>query len=164
VRVPVPVDFEWEPEDAMIRNRFTAEEVRRLTGLSRRQLERWEHNGFIVPAEIRGEGHGSRRSYDFTNLMEYRTAKRLLDIGLSTQAVRKAVQALRQIGKEQPLSGMALVSDGRRLYARFGDDWIDALRGGQLVFGVMVGDMAEDLRRDIANLPKDAATKDKHAA
>jgi hypothetical protein len=41
---------------------------------------------------------------------------------------------------------------------------MDAMRGGQLVFGVMVGDIADQLRREIANLPTDGTSKGKHAA
>lgn len=133
---------------------FTTEQVCRLTGLTPRQVGHWEKIGFIVPSAQPGRGRGSRRAYTFQDVVEFRVAKRLLDAGMSLPAVRRAVRTLQQVRRSsRPLSELALVSDGRSVYARYGDDWVDALRGGQLMLRIAVGEMADELRGEVAALP-----------
>ena len=142
----------------MTEETFTTEQARRLTGLSLRQLGYWEKTRFIAPSASPGRGRGSRRAYSFRDVVELRVAKRLLDAGLSLQAVRRAVRELQRVrSSDRPLSELALVSDGRSVYARYGEDWIDALRGGQLMMRVAVGEMADELRGEVDRLRLNSA-------
>lgn len=70
---------------------YTPAEVRARSGVSRRQMERWEASGMIVPAETSGEGRGSRRRYDERNLADYCRATAMLAAGYSLAGVRAAL-------------------------------------------------------------------------
>ena len=133
---------------------FSTEQACRLTGLTPRQLGHWEKLGLVVPSARPARGRGSRRAYAFQDVVELRVAKRLLDAGLSLPAVRRAVRELQRVrGSARPLAELALVSDGRSVYARYGEDWVGALRGGQLMLRVAVGEMADELRGEVGTLP-----------
>lgn len=71
---------------------YGASDVRRLTGLSRRQLQRWEHSGYLVPAEIRGQGNGSRRTYDQQNIDDLIAVAALIEEGYRVPMAWKRVR------------------------------------------------------------------------
>jgi DNA-binding transcriptional MerR regulator len=69
---------------------FTAETVRRLTGLSDRQLRYWDKTGFFSPSladENRRRPHS--RIYSFRDLVGLRTIALLLERGISLQGLRR---------------------------------------------------------------------------
>ena len=51
--------------------------------------------GFIVPSVAEAKGTGSERRYSFADLIALRTARILRDAGLSTEALKPAMQAIK---------------------------------------------------------------------
>ena len=96
-----------------MQRRFTRDEVVRILGVTRRQLDYWARLRLISPELRWGE-----RFYTFTDLVALETMKRLTSRGLPARRLRRALEALReQIGEvSRPayhkLLDAALVGDG----------------------------------------------------
>jgi DNA-binding transcriptional MerR regulator len=128
--------------------------VYKLVGISYRQLDYWTRTGLVTPSVRDADGSGSQRLYSFGDLVELRIIKRLLDAGVSLQKIRDAMRYLRKEARGRPLTGVTLVSDGRRIYAcHSGEEVIDVLSHGQAVFGIAVGRVWADTEGDVAHLP-----------
>jgi DNA-binding transcriptional MerR regulator len=100
-------------------DRYSVREVARIFNLTESRLRYWAQTGFINPS-IR---QGSRVFYTFFDLIGIRTAKDLLDSGLSLQKVRKNLQSLRELlpDVDCPLSRLRVRSDGERLLVEADD-------------------------------------------
>jgi DNA-binding transcriptional MerR regulator len=132
--------------------------VCKLVGISYRQLDYWARTGLVTPSVRAADGSGSQRLYGFTDLVELRIIKRLLDAGVSLQRIREAIRYLRREAAGNPLTDITLMSDGERIYAcHSGEEVIDVLSHGQAVFGIAVGRVWADTEGDVATLPADNA-------
>src|SRR6266542_3306147 len=115
--------------------------VCKLIGISYRQLDYWARTGLVTPSVRAADGSGSQRLYGFTDLVELRIIKRLLDAG-------------------EPLTDITLMSDGERIYAcHSGEEVIDVLSHGQAVFGIAVGRVWADTEGELATMPADNANE-----
>lgn len=88
---------------------FASKEVIALTGVTRRQLAYWRDTGLIVPAEVTAGGHAR---YSFTDLIALKTAKALLDAGVSLQRLRTTLVSLRRLlpALTRPLSELSIIA------------------------------------------------------
>src|SRR2546430_16814231 len=82
---------------------FGSKVVLDLTGISYRQLDYWARTRLVGASIRQAAGPGSRRVYSFEDLVALRVIARLLDAGVSLQAVRRAVEYL-QRQTERPRS------------------------------------------------------------
>lgn len=135
---------------------FRAEVARRLVGISYRQLDYWDKTGLLRPSVRQARGRGSRRVYSFEDLVELRVIARLLALGVSLSAVRKAARYVRHhfTNLVRPLACLALVVDGRSVLVRTTDNrkLIDATRDGQMVISFAVGPIARALQGKVTEL------------
>jgi DNA-binding transcriptional MerR regulator len=132
--------------------------VCKLIGISYRQLDYWARTGLVTPSVRAADGSGSQRLYGFTDLVELRIIKRLLDAGVSLRRIREAIRYLRAEAAGKPLTDITLMSDGERIYAcHSGEEVIDVLSHGQAVFGIAVGRVWADTEGDVATMPADNA-------
>ncbi len=78
---------------------------------------------------------------------------RLLDAGVSLQAVRRAVAYLNRHG-EHPLSTLGLVAKGNRIFVLMGrsSKMIEATAHGQVVIAIDIQPIVKDLRADVTEL------------
>jgi DNA-binding transcriptional MerR regulator len=128
--------------------------VYKLVGISYRQLDYWTRTGLVTPSIRDADGSGSQRLYSFSDLVELRIIKRLLDAGVSLRRIREAMGYLRTQARGKPLTDVTLMSDGKHIYAcHSGEEVIDVLSHGQAVFGIAVGRVWADTEGDIAHLP-----------
>ena len=138
--------------------------VYKLVGITYRQLDYWARTGLVTPSVRAADGSGSQRLYGFTDLVELRIIKRLLDAGVSLQRIREAIGYLRQEAAGKPLTDITLMSDGEPIYAcHSGEEVIDVLANGQAVFGIAVGRVWADTAGDVATLPADNAPAEEPA-
>lgn len=127
--------------------------VSNLIGISYRQLDYWARTDLVTPSVRAADGSGSQRLYSFTDLVELRIIKRLLDAGVSLQRIRDAIAYLRREAAGKPLTDITLMSDGKRIYAcHSGEEVIDVLSHGQAVFGIAIGRVWADTEGDVAEL------------
>src|SRR4029453_9057312 len=139
--------------------------VYKLVGITYRQLDYWARTGLVTPSGRAGGGSGPQRLYSFTDVVELRIIKRLLDAGVSLRQIRDAIGYLRKESGGKPLSDITLMSDGNRIYAcHSNEEVVDVLSNGQAVFGIAVGRVWADTEGDLAHLPGDQAEAEAEAA
>jgi DNA-binding transcriptional MerR regulator len=132
--------------------------VYKLVGITYRQLDYWARTGLVTPSVRAADGSGTQRLCSFTDVVELRIIKRLLDAGVSLRQIRDAIGYLRKESGGKPLSDITLMSDGNRIYAcHSNEEVVDVLSHGQAVFGIAVGRVWADTEGDLAHLPGDQA-------
>ena len=139
---------------------FRAPDVCRLVGISYRQLDYWARTDLLKPSLQDAQGSGSQREYSFTDVVQLRVVKRLLDAGMSLKKIRQAMEILRErLNSDNPLGEVTLLSDGQTIYAAHSDqEVVDLFRNGQGVFGIAVGPVQEQLLGEIHELLPDRAS------
>jgi len=132
---------------------YSGPQVCRLVGITYRQLDYWARTGLLTPTLASAKGSGSKRRYDYTDVLELKVIKSLLDAGVSLQRARRAVDCLREgLGQDLASSSLVLMPAGSVL-AHSDGDIVDLLRGGQGVFNIVpLGAMVDDLAAEIVAL------------
>jgi len=130
-----------------------------ITGLSQRQIDYWDRTHFIKPSLALSSGKGTRRLYDFTDLVRFRVAASLRKKGISLQNIRKCIRFLRRNRErlERPLASLKFLTDGDSLFVLTADRKVvmDTLKEGQLVFSIAIGPLLNDLKRRIEKVEKE---------
>lgn len=150
-----------------VRDGFRAPQVCNLVGITYRQLDYWARTGLIKPSVQSARGSGSQRLYSFTDVVQLKVVKRLLDAGMSLNKIRTAMEILReQLESDSPLADVTLLSDGSTIYAAHSaDEVVDVFRRGQGVFGIAVGPVQHELEGEIHRLfPEAEVTPDTAAS
>jgi DNA-binding transcriptional MerR regulator len=130
-----------------------------LVGITYRQLDYWARTGLIKPSIQSAQGSGTQRRYSFTDIVQLKVVKRLLDAGMSLKKIRSAMEILAaQLASHNPLTDVTLLSDGATIFAAHSpDEVVDVFQRGQGVFGIAVGPVQEELEGEIHKLfPEDA--------
>jgi predicted RNase H-like HicB family nuclease len=134
---------------------FGRKAVMALVGISKMQLEHWDRSGIVRPSKA-AAGKGTRREYDFRDLVALKVAKRLRDEGISLQKIRKALAYLRKNfpEKEAHLSEFRFLTDGATIFVVDRDPQriLDTLKGGQLVISLALGEWMEALKGEVKKL------------
>lgn len=133
---------------------YRAPQVCSLVDITYRQLDYWARTGLLRPSLQQAQGSGSQRLYSFTDVVQLKVIKRLLDAGMSLKKIRSAVEILRQqLASDRPLADVTLLSDGHTIYAATSpDEVVDVFRRGQGVFGIAVGPVQEEVEGAIHQL------------
>lgn len=137
--------------------------VCKLTGLTQRQADYWDRINFIKPSIKEASGYGSVRLYSFTDLVQLKVAKTLIDQGVSLQKIKKGIAYLKDNFPDvkKPLSEMRLVTDGKTVFVLTRDKktLLDTLSKGQLVMTIAVGRIIEELRGEVEKISKERTYK-----
>jgi uncharacterized protein (DUF433 family) len=132
---------------------FTAERARELTGLTPRQLQYWDEQGFIGPSLSKRKGRGRKRLYSFRDLVALRVAAKLRQT-FSLQLIRAVSDHLRALDYRTPLAELqfAIVDDS--LYFNEAAHWQAGRPVGQIVgdYLINVGAIADELRGRVLGL------------
>jgi DNA-binding transcriptional MerR regulator len=142
---------------------FRAPQVCKIVGITYRQLDYWARTRLLTPSLRAAHGSGSQRLYAFSDVVQLRVIKRLLDAGMSLKKIRQAMEILRgQLSSERPLADVTLLSDGNTIYAAHSaDEVVDVFRRGQGVFGIAVGPVQAELEGDLHRLfPEEGPSED----
>lgn len=130
--------------------------VCRVVDITYRQLDYWATTGLVEPSVQDADGSGSQRLYSFEDIVTLKVVKRLLEVGVSLQRIRRAIEYVRDRGLD--LRNLTLASDGDTVYAA--DDAshvIDLLRRGQGVFAIAVDPLYAQMEHEVTGLPAEAA-------
>lgn len=133
---------------------FNAVAVRRLTGITYRQLDYWDRTALVRPSIRGAHGKGSRRVYSFQDVVELRVVSRMLAAGVSLPAIRKAVRYLARHFEDvtRPLAQLTLVAEGRSILVKVQERLVDATAGGQVVVAVPVAAIVKELEKSVVKL------------
>lgn len=133
---------------------LTRREVSEIIGLSRRQVQHWDQTDLIKPSLRTSGGH---TRYTFLDLIAFKTAKKLLDAGISTQRIRHSVRELQRLLPtiKRPLSELTLVATRDLILVFYEGTVFDAISGQEWIIEVSeVKQTVEKWQRRIAELKK----------
>lgn len=104
---------------------YTRDEVRRLLGLSGRQLKSWQEQRLVPAAE----------TYSFHDLIALRTVSRLRRGKVPPARIRKAISALKSVLGEtaDPLTELRIYSEGGHINVQVGEQRMEAISGQLLL-------------------------------
>lgn len=104
---------------------YSREEVRRLLGVSERQLKSWEKQKFVSAAG----------SFTFSDILALRTLIALRNSKISAMQIRQALEALRaKLGDiHNPLTELRIYSQGKRLQVQFAGQKMEPISGQLLL-------------------------------
>jgi DNA-binding transcriptional MerR regulator len=133
---------------------FGLPKVKRLTGLSARQLQYWDERRFLPPSVSAGAGRGRPRLYDFRDLVSLRVAADLRRQGVSLQLIRKVHAHLQSLDYRHPLAELTFWAFEGQLYFSEAETVRAGRRPEQVVasFVVPVPRIVESLQHEIAQL------------
>jgi DNA-binding transcriptional MerR regulator len=141
---------------------FSGPTVCRLTGVTYRQLDYWARTNLVTPSITPATGSGSKRAYSYSDVLEIKVIKSLLNSGLSLNRTRQAVECLRSALGADLASSSLVMSDSGSVLAKSDGDLVDLLRGGQGVFNIvpLAGVVAEltTMIRQIQNVTSEKET------
>jgi DNA-binding transcriptional MerR regulator len=144
---------------------FSTAEAARLTGLTPRQLDHWDRQGFLRPSLERAAGYGSARRYSFADVVRLRVAARLRANGVGLARIRRCARALSRLDPTADLADARLLVIGSSvLWARSDREVVDLLKDGQLVLVCSVGDAVAEAAGAVARLSREADRADAPAA
>lgn len=149
---PVEITVEITGEENTLG--YRAPMVCSLVGITYRQLDYWARTDLLRPSLVEARGSGTQRRYSFTDIVQLKVIKRLLDAGMSLKRIRTAVRILQgQLESDRPLNDVTLLSDGQTIFAATSaDELVDVFRKGQGVFGIAIGPVQAELEGDIHQL------------
>ena len=103
---------------------YSRKEARRLTGVSERQLRSWERQKLMAPAD----------HYGFGELLALRMLTQLRKKGVAAAKMRRALHAVSKKlhGAEQPLAGLQVYTEGKRIRVEIDGRHMEA-ESGQLL-------------------------------
>ncbi|NLE97914.1 MAG: MerR family transcriptional regulator [Propionibacterium sp.] len=134
---------------------FRGKVAHRVAGITYRQLDYWARTGLVVPSIRDAEGSGSQRLYSFRDVLLLRVVKRFLDVGISLQQIRVAVNHLQARGVED-VSEVTLVSDGFSVFeVTSADELFDLSKGGQGMFMISVSSVWKEIEGTLLTLPSE---------
>jgi DNA-binding transcriptional MerR regulator len=121
---------------------FHGGQVREIVGLTRRQMQYWDRTGLVTPGTRTQGGHAR---YTFEDLVAYKTAKKLLDAGVSLQRIRKVMTRIREILPtiKRPLVELTLVATGDVVLVFYERTVFEAITGQEWLLDIA------DVQRDV---------------
>src|SRR6476619_5369687 len=142
---------------------FRGPQVCKLVGITYRQLDYWARTDLIRPSLADAKGSGTQRRYAYTDLVELKVIKSLLDAGVSLRSARTAIEYLRtNLGEDIATASLVLNGTGSVL-ARTDGEIVDLVRKGQGVLNIVpLGGVVGELDAAILELrptPETAAER-----
>ncbi len=136
---------------------YRGPEVCKIVGITYRQLDYWARTDLLRPSITEARGSGTQRRYSYTDLVELKVIKQLLDAGVSLQSARRAIECLRgSLAADLASANLVLAGTGSIL-TRTGEEVVDLLRGGQGVLNIVpLGGLVEELDAAIVALDRAA--------
>lgn len=146
-------DFAPLPDDMGFRGTV----AHKVAGITYRQLDYWARTGLVVPEIRQADGSGTQRLYSFRDVLLLRIVKRFLDVGISLQQIRVAIDHLRRRGVED-LTEITLLSDGFSVYeCTSANELYDLSKGGQGMFLISVSSVWKEIEGTLTALPAERA-------
>ena len=125
---------------------FTSRQATEITGITQRQLAYWRKSALLVPSHTTLGGHAR---YTFTDLIALKTAKQLLDTGVSLQRIRRSIASLLNYlpNLRRPLSGVSIVATGDVVLVFQEETAFEAISGQEWIFPVASMEREISMRR-----------------
>ena len=144
----------------MAKQSFSGSQAAQIAGITYRQLDYWARTNLIRPSLTDAKGSGSRRSYEYRDLLELKVIKQLLDAGIKLESVREVFNYLRS-HVDTEIAAAHIVISGKAVVLCQGDQLVDVVRNGQGVLNVLpLANIKSDVDAMIVSLAgRNTATK-----
>ena len=120
----------------MAKQSFSGSQAAQIAGITYRQLDYWARTNLIRPSLSDAKGSGSRRSYEYRDLLELKVIKQLLDACIKLESVREVFNYLRS-HVDTEIAAAHIVISGKAVVLCQGDQLVDVVRNGQGVLNVL---------------------------
>lgn len=131
---------------------FNSKTASRIVGVSLRQIQYWDEQGFIRPSVKTAGGRGTRRLYSISDLVQLKVVKDLAGYGLSLQKIRRCLRHLKRsiANGAQPPASLRYLTDGEKLFVLTDDKSkiLDAM-DRQFVFSLGIGNLVRELNSEV---------------
>ena len=126
---------------------YSGKKAAEIVGISYRQLDYWARTDLVRPSVADASGSGSRRQYGYSDLLELKVIKSMLDAGIKLESVREAFHYLRdQLGTDIA-SAQLVIGGGSAILVKDDHELIDVLKRGQFVMTSILS--LEGVQREI---------------
>ncbi|HCV35353.1 MAG TPA: MerR family transcriptional regulator [Acidimicrobiaceae bacterium] len=127
----------WLVTTNVISEGYSSKRAVEIVGVTYRQLDYWTRTNLVVPALDVATGSGSRRRYDYRNLLELKAIKTLLEAGIRLEKVRDVFSYLSEHLNEDVTQVNLVISGTRSVAVMYEGEIIDLLRKGQSVLNIL---------------------------
>jgi uncharacterized protein (DUF433 family) len=133
---------------------FSAEQVERLTGLTRARLTSWDRTGFFAPSYADDDRRSPySRIYSFRDVVGLRTLCRLRDeYHVSLQHLRQVAEKLSHLANDLWSSQVLYVWNKKVVFDETGAGRLREVVSGQYVNGLALEEIISDMRRAVEQL------------
>src|SRR6266576_4591358 len=133
---------------------FSAEQVERLTGLSKSRLLYWDRTGFFAPAYADDNRRSPySRIYSFRDVVGLRTLFKLTEeFGCSVQHLRKVAAKLSHLANNLWSTQVLYVLNKRVVWNEAGTGKLREVLSDQYVNGLALGEVISDMRQAVEKL------------
>lgn len=127
----------------VIKTLFSIQQVIGVIGVTRRQLVYWHKTGLVIPSCRTKGGHAR---YSFSDLIALKTAKKLIEAGLSVQRIRNSIASLIKFLPtcREPLAELSLVATGDVILVLHQNSAFEALTGQEWI--LPIAELQEEAR------------------
>lgn len=116
---------------------FTTQRTAEIVGVTYRQLDYWARTDLVKPSLVAASGSGSRRRYSYSDLLELKVIKNLLDNGIRLEQIRKIFLYLREDLGTDVSTAQLVISGANSVVVHTGDEIIELLKNGQTALNVL---------------------------
>jgi len=116
---------------------YSGKRAAAVVGITYRQLDYWARTDLVRPSLSDAQGSGSRRRYSYTDLVELKVIKTLLDAGIRLETVRDVFAFLKTQLGEDVASANLVINGSTSVVTRSGEELVDLVRQGQGVLNVL---------------------------
>lgn len=147
----------------MAKQSFSGGQAAQIVGITYRQLDYWARTNLIRPSLSDAKGSGSRRVYEYRDLLELKVIKQLLDAGIRLESVREVFNYLRS-HVDTDIAAAHIVISGKAVVLCQGDQLVDVVRNGQGVLNVLpLANIKSDVDSMIVSLAEKKISKSDEA-
>jgi DNA-binding transcriptional MerR regulator len=143
-------------------NAYDSKTASRIVGVSLRQIQYWDEQGFIRPSVKLAGGRGTKRLYSFQDLICLKVVKDLTHHGFSLQKIRRCLQPLKEYSARtsRPLESLKYLTDGEQLFVITSsrEKILDAMNR-QFVLSLAIGNLVRELNGDLQRSADDVVRK-----
>lgn len=145
---------------------FSGARAAEIVGITYRQLDYWARTDLVRPTLSDASGSGTRRRYSYTDLLELRVIKSLLDAGIRLASVRDVFRYLRDDLGSDVSSASLVIQGNSSVLIRSDGELIDLVKKGQGVLNILpLAGVREEMDARIRDLrpSADGTTVEGHA-
>lgn len=124
----------------------------KIVGVTLRQIQYWDEQGFVRPSVKLAHGRGTKRLYSFHDLICLKVVKDLTYHGLSLQKIRRCLRPLRYYSSaaKQPVKSLKYLTDGEELFVITSDrEKILNAMERQFVLSLGIGNLVRELNGEV---------------